>query len=265
VPTPLDTTKGETFETKYPRTAFENNAPVSGLSTDYTEPYADGYDGEDAEYQAMEDSVTKYQGFYVGRYEAGCETERTSDNKTTVQKVLVQQGKNVYNYVPWGNEMNDTGIVTGKTGDNEEYNGVTGAVELSKNFAIKNGYTGVTSTLIYGIQWDMMLRFVADDDHNVNDSSNWGNYNNSTGDAAVNSGLVQTTGKNEAWKAKNIYDIAGNVWEWTMEAYQSSARILRGGCYVNDGSILSAAYHAGSNEVVVSSRSGGFRVALYVK
>ena len=30
---------------------------------------------------------------------------------------------------------------------------------------------------------------------------------------------------------KNIYDLAGNVYEWTMESYDASSRIPRGGDY----------------------------------
>ena len=223
--------EGETFESKYPRTEFSNNAPSSGLDISvYTEPYADGYE-EDTEYQAMIESVTEHGGFYVGRYEAGCTTQRTEENKTTKQDVVVKKGAYVYNYVPWGSSMSNTGA----------YQGVTGAVELSKNFATANGYdtNEVTSTLIYGIQWDMMLRYVADEEHNVNDSSSWGNYSNSTGAAAENSGssnMNYTTGRNEAWQAKNIYDIAGNMTEWTMEAYRTFYRVYRGGDCIYDGS-----------------------------
>ena len=233
---------GVTFESKYPRTEFANNAPTTGLSSRYTEPYASGYEGENEEYQEMIDSVTEHGGFYVGRYEAGCTTQRTSSNKTTKQDVVVKKGAYVYNYVPWGNAMNDTGITEGH---GTSYDGVTGAVELSKNFATQNDYytNEVTSTLIYGIQWDMMLRYVADEAHNVNNSRSWGNYKNSTGDAATNSGssnMNYTTGRNEAWQAKNIYDIAGNVYEWTMEAYNTNYRVYRGGYYNSNGSITPA-------------------------
>ena len=254
--------EGKTFATKYPRTKFANNAPTTGLSSSYTEPYANGYEGENEEYQEMIDSVTEHGGFYVGRYEAGCTTQRTSSNKTTKQDVVVKKGAYVYNYVPWGNAMNDTGITTEHGTD---YDGITGAVELSKNFATQNGYdtNQVTSTLIYGIQWDMMLRYVSEE-KSVNDSNSWGNYDDSTGDAAINSGLSNmnyTTGRNEAWKAKNIYDIAGNVYEWTMEAYYTDNRVDRGGYCNNPGSLNSASYRYGDNPYY-SSDNTSFRPAL---
>ena len=261
---------GVTFESKYPRTEFADNVPITGLSANYTEPYANGYEGEYKEYQEMIQSVTEYGGFYVGRYEAGCNIQRTDDNKTTAQTVVVKKGVYVYNYVPWGNEPNDIGITTGH-GTN--WDGITGAVKLSKNFATENDYdtNQVTSTLIYGIQWDMMLRYIADENHNVNNSSNWGNYNNSTGAAAINCGPINmnfTTGRNEAWKAKNIYDIAGNEEEWTMETIGSGiyigAKIPRGGYFNHEYSTHPASFR-GDAGAYLSNSNISFRIALYIK
>ena len=45
----------------------------------------------------------------------------------------------------------------------------------------------------------------------------------------------QTTGRNESWKTNNIYDLAGNCWEWTQEAYDTYGRAGRGGSYGYDG------------------------------
>ncbi len=262
---PVELEEGERFESRYPRTAFKNNEPTSGLSTSFTEPYASGYESEQEEYQAMVDSVTEHKGFYVGRYEAGCATPRTEENKKTSQDVVVKKGAYVYNYVPWGNEMNDTGTTEGHE---EIYNGVTGAVELAKNFDTANGYdtNEVTSTLIYGIQWDMMLRYVADEEHNVNDSKSWGNYSNSTGDAATNSGSLNmnyTTGRNEAWKAKNIYDIAGNVVEWTMDSHDTYNRVYRAGACSDTGNNRPASDRHGSLPYYFNDNIC-FRIALHL-
>ena len=55
------------------------------------EPYANGYVTEASEYEAMRDSVLKYDGFYVGRYEAGSTTERTESSGIT-DDVVIKQG-----------------------------------------------------------------------------------------------------------------------------------------------------------------------------
>ena len=118
------------------------------LSTTYTEenceePYTDGYATEQDEYNSMKTSVLKYNGFYVGRYEAGIEskTKRVKDSGIE-DAVVIKSGKNVYNYIGWSNS-NDMTVESG------------GAVQKSKEFAKENGYTSVTSTLIYGIQSDV--------------------------------------------------------------------------------------------------------------
>ena len=57
----------------------------------------------------------------------------------------------------------------------------------------------------------------------IQDSTEMGNY----------SGTLKTTGQ---YAIKNIYDLAGNAWEWTMEKYSLHTRVLRGGNYDYNGS-----------------------------
>ena len=45
------------------------------------------------------------------------------------------------------------------------------------------------------------------------------------------------TGSSDYTKANNIYDLAGNVYDWTMEAVSANGRGLRGGNYDFDGAI----------------------------
>lgn len=74
-----------------------------------------------------------------------------------------------------------------------------------------------------------LVRSGAKTEEEVNtDSRSWGNYSDSTGEATTNSGTKQNTGSSEAWKANNIYDLAGNCYEWTQEAYDANSRIERG-------------------------------------
>ena len=236
------------------------------LSSSYTEPYASGYsDGkgteEKAEYDKMMLSVEKNKGFYIARFEAGDGEATAQRTKVTAAHTVVsKKDAYVYNYVPWGKSMSDTSSQTKNSVAN-----VAGAVELSKN--MYKDSTSVVSTLCYGVQWDAAMNFVSDAEHNIKDSRSWGNYSNSEGDAATNSGssnMNYTTGRNEAWKAKNIYDLAGNVYEWTMESLSSGCRVSRGGYYGDDGSD----YPASSRNSLIPADAGsylGFRATLYIQ
>ena len=53
-------------------------------------------------------------------------------------------------------------------------------------------------------------------------------------------GSKQVTGFSEYWKANNIYDLAGNCYEWTQEASNTSRRAVRGGGCSYDGSSFTA-------------------------
>ena len=113
--------------------AEEKNVEIDGTETGVAESSTTVQEAVD-----MYASVKRNEGFYIGRYEAGTTDKRTS-GAGTEDSVLVQEGKNVYNYVGWSNN-NDMSIDTG------------GAVQLARNFAGENGYKTVTSTLCYGMQ-----------------------------------------------------------------------------------------------------------------
>ena len=259
---------------KFVRGEAEETSPGSGIYkmtgsiwSGYTEPYASGYsDGkgteEKAEYDKMMLSVKNNKGFYIARFEAGDGEATAARTKvTTAHTVVSKKNAYVYNYVPWGKSMSDTSAQTKNNVAN-----VAGAVELSKN--MYKDSTSVVSTLCYGVQWDAVMNFVSDATHNIKDSRSWGNYNNSTGAAATNSGgsnMNYTTGRNEAWKAKNIYDLAGNVNEWTMESYSSYNRGSRGGHYYNKGAAYSAASNRYNTYPEGAVNNIGFRATLYIQ
>ena len=152
-----------------------------------------------SEYETTYASIQKYQGFYVGRYELTGSTATP-----TVQKgQAVLTGQNWYQLY-----------------------------KACRNVVAAGTENGAQSTMIYGNQWDEVLDWLVDTGMSSTDvytnSSSWGNYSDSTGAATTNSGTKQTSGKNEAWKANNIYDLAGNCWEWTQEASSTNYRFARG-------------------------------------
>ena len=229
-------------------TGYYNGEYDEGAINACAEPYVTAeYTTEKEEYDSMKASVTKYSGFYVGRYEAGVEGTRTSG---IADAVVIKQGKNVYNYIGWSNS-DDMTVQTG------------GAVQKSKEFEGEKGYSSVTSTLIYGVQWDAIMQWIdpayrtgsCESNSFVRDSSGKGWYGQSA---------PTTTGSNASYAVKNMYDLGGNVAEWTMEAGGTSDRVFRGGGYSSSG----LEYPASSRYVGYPSLSHayyGFRLVLYLK
>lgn len=83
-----------------------------------------------------------------------------------------------------------------------------------------------------------------------------------------NEGELLTTGASSTTEKYHIFDIAGNLWEWTEEdAHYSTTeqyRVSRGGSYIYDSDEYTACYHA-CDSASYTSNSIGFRVVLYMK
>ena len=240
----------------FKRTDWRKNAPAETISEIYKEPE----ENEEEAYQKMYYKVKKYGGFYIGRYETGdasSEGERTAVRNS--DDVAIKKYLNAYNYVPF----KQTTI---------EGRDITGAELIAKNFGIKNNYGGVVTSVVYGVQWDAMLRFIVSDTYNVNDSVNWGNYSSS--EFSFKDGFrnelkkekdevrLIRTGASEVTKAKNIYDVAGNLYEWTMENSGNGIRVVRGGCYVIKLAQLAAARYAYKD--TTANNAIGFRISFYI-
>ena len=179
--------------------------------------------------------VKKYGGFYIGRYEAGIpEGDTSPSNKTGIP--VSKKGEIVWSGINYTN------------------------AKANAEKMINNEY--VQTGLLTGKAWDTVCHWIKSDDE-LKDSRTYGNYNNSLAPANENSGTRRTAGFNENWKVKNIYDLAGNVWEWTSEAY-SSLFINRGGSYNVVGSVNPVSYRNYSN---ASNQNDylGFRSRLYIK
>lgn len=209
------------------------------------------------EAQKMYTSVQKNNGFYIGRYETG---------KDTNENVVIQKGANVYNNVTWSKNgsMNEEDEVSG-TEENSD-----GAIELARNFDTGNGYTSVNSTLIYGVQWDAVMKWMeeirnsnADGIPYIQNSTGMGWYNNnySSGNPNHQTGIDVDSKSN---CINNIYDLAGNVLEWTMESLNTNNRVYRGGGYGSTGYAIPASARVGKSPSYGYTNTG-FRVTLYIK
>ena len=221
--------------------------------------YAEG-NGADtmAPYRAMRASVEQWKGFYIARYEAGTTIARVENGTNSVSDTVYSK-KLIYpyNFINWTNAKT---LSEGMYSDSEH---------------------GVTSTLCYGVQWDSTMRFIKDI-KNVSNSTTWGNYYNNEFDyegkyyseassrwltaettkkSAETSMLLQTGACAEN-QAKNIYDLAGNVRELTMEQNRTYY-VWRSGTYSSNGNVNPASCRSICDKNL-SYKDLGFRVALYV-
>ena len=134
--------------------------------------------------------------------------------------------------------------------------------ELYKNCTTLASGTKVKTRMIWGLQWDATCNWLASSGFNIIDSTSWGNYRNNTADGH---GSEQNTGYSESWKANNIYDFAGNCYEFTQEANNADYRAIRGGVYGGDGSSSSPASSRISLDLPTFTDIGiGSRPTLYL-
>ena len=251
---PVDDIEGFVRQAGY----FDGELQSWWSTTEFSEPYSEGdYVAEVEEYNAMKNSVEEHKGFYIGRYEAGSKTQRqyyysAEENGTT--EMVVKKGTYVYNNVGWGQSMTSTtGDIMQEVWEESvlvQKSHGKGAVQLSKEMYEES--RSVVSHLIYGVEWDAALRFIDPSftGYAKDRDSNKGNYN----------GNLQSTGY---YAEKNIYDMGGNAWEWTMESVPPAFRAHRGGCS-NDG----VNYTASSREISTPEYTNGgigFRVSLHIK
>ena len=244
------------------------------------------------DYQNMLKSVYTNGGFWLGRYEAGLEGDTPRISSTAISasdKAVIKPNVYPYNYVKR---------------------------DEAQTLAQKMDYGDCKGSLIFGIQWDLALKYIeektvetveeANKDKVRTDikrkltskSTTIGNYRNSafilnrgkfaqynalskwynfnseekptlvTGSnkkeqSLYENGILLTTGATEATSLQNIYDIAGNVWEWTLEFCNTSSPCIgRGGSCIYDGWSIPAKNRIDFN---IGNFYGdiGFRVGLW--
>ena len=264
-----------TTETSYKDEWYEdtNNTADWYTSKQYT-----------AQKQKMLKSVYQNGGFWLSRYEAGLTEENNRTSSTPAPTIAPQSKENLVPYT-WVTR--------------------TEAKKLAEMVTYTKGETTYTGSLMFGVQWDLVLKFIevklSETDTTIvsklnsdskdignyydatftinrgkytNDCTTWYNYTDKlegvvsgsvkSAQSSSSNAILLTTGAVNRNSLINIYDIAGNVWEWTLEYTSNSSNpcALRGGCYYTTGSYSPASYRDG-NCTTHSGNGVVFRLSLY--
>ena len=221
----------------------------SADSTSYREPanLSSSYDSKSKnsswtstlyqeEYNKMIKSVSQYGGFYVGRYEMSLNSEtKNAESKygatsATAESTSAKQWYGLYN--------------------------------KAKTYAPENASQKVVSSMIWGSQYDAMLKWMKGNKINVTSSSptdlSIGNTSRNTTRVTGGANNGQTVSKD---KLSNIYDLLGNSLEWTQETNNTYYRVIRGGYY---NSSLAPSYRSYDCPTDTLSYDGS-RFTLYIK
>ena len=249
--------------------------------TSYKDEYYSGVGLTSDEYTNLKKTMLKsvYQngGFYIGKYETGIENAPKTDgdeNTAPTEIPVIKQNAYPYNYVTCSQ-----------------------AQTLANNMESGNH----TSSLMFGVQWDLVLKYLETKGTSQvdlkTDSTSWGNYynnawniTNSNSKYAIyddkldnfdwTSGaygikdsdtmVLLSTGASDDFSKQGIYDLAGNVIEFTLEhanlisrAMSESPCAIRGGDYNYNGFFNPAAANRFKRPTFYFDINLGFRVVLY--
>ena len=247
---------------------YTNDYRKSGYEDTYSSDAATGLTSEQYTQlkQKMLKSVYQNGGFYIGKYETGTETARTSGDASTAptETPVIKQNVYPYNYV---------------------------TSRQAQTLASNMEHGDRTTSLMFGVQWDLTLKYLETKGTSQADlktnSTSWGNYYNNawnitnanlkyaTNDSGwtnateksktSNESILLSTGADESFCKMGIYDLAGNVVEWTLE-YTSDTYCPcanRGGGYFYKGSGRPASSRYRYNTADTCDSYLGFRCVLY--
>ena len=229
--------------------------PVATIA-DYKRTWYTGYDSFSDYSEALPEdektSVERYKGFYIGRYEAGdkenteAKTLRSSNDVT--KTVTIKANQAPYNYVTR-----------------------TQAISLAEGFKKQQGYKAKTK-LVSSYAWDTTIAFMQKVNSDYGSSSEEGNYKDTTFSYTDITGARQTKAKNsnvlvptgQTTPVCNIYDMGGNVFEWTTESCSNTdyPYARRGGFYYYIFANIPAGFRDdGSDD---ADDGDGFRLTLFM-
>ena len=299
---PCSGTAGRTYEKKNGLAAtWKNN--YSGYQYCYTN-YTDWEDNG-----GNTTSVDTYGGFYIARYEAGLPQNSALWERKNNATYGWTNGE-LAGSLSGDRNTNILGMKPVSKKNNASWNRISQENALDVSSKMYEDSTSVTSSLVDSYAWDTVVEWIKSRGESVTNSTSYGNYVNSTfslsnvlyavhklnyanwswteyaskyilGDLEITSRSQSgeqtlyelATGTTTETKRNNIYDMAGNMWEWTTETgkYGNSAStttwaVLRGGSFIYYGSNYPVSYrHGGVEATWGGDINVGFRVVLYIQ
>ena len=229
-----------TLNTDFKRNDFWTSFYTNVLSESKWYGYWDDINNE--KYINMKESVEIYSGFYISRYEVS----KDNWNNPKSKKVTQESSDNIWVQI----SPQDITI-------------------LCENIYKDNDT--VQWFFPRGVNYDTVFQWLIDTNDKSEsdimiDSSSWGNYTNSS---FTNGIRYWTAGMWEETKANNIYDLAGNYWEWTQERYWNDNYVMRGGGYnIMWMACNGDSYPASLRDPLPWNNhhpNVGFRIGLYIK
>ena len=221
--------------------------------TDFGKQYGNYSDYSETMPSDEEASVNAWGGYYIGRFEAGdkesteAKTMRTSGTSQT-NTITIKKDQAPYNYITFANLKS-----------------------LAEGMDTAQGYTTATTKLVSSYAWDTAISYMQIKNSDYGTNSLEGNYLNTTFDYTDITGASQTKNNNldtliptgQTTAVSNIYDMGGNLWEYTTGSSSNGIYpcVGRGGAYDNYYDIYPAGYR--TYDEGSADRYTGFRVTLY--
>ena len=246
------------------------------------------YEEYNTTYQKMLSSIYTNGGFWISRYEIGDST--ATNNQYTPRTInseinglaVSKQNQIPYNWVTCAQAQT---LANGMSTDSNKTSSLLFGIQWDLTckflqekgglslFEIKSGDD--VGSINWGNYTNSSIK-LSRGRYNIkpwNSTSEWKSYNINTENyvsnlqTSENEKYLQllTTGASENTKKMNIYDLAGNEWEWTLEHVTSNTSkpcAVRGGCFNN------YAFHdpAAMRQLYMTTNSGyfiSFRSSLY--
>lgn len=213
-------------------------------------------------------NLLKYQGFYISRFEAGLPNEIAEDTKEFSKdsndvegKPISKQGQIPWNFIDW-----NTANINAKQMYNTDY---------------------IQSGLIAFNQWNFVIDWLSEENTDIFNNNSYGNYSDSTfyfsglysdnygktykyteNLKKQNKNIILSTGISDEHCINNIYDLSGNLAEYTDVIYSTDKNgninkfySVMGGYYDN-----TSEYSISTTMSISSANSiQGFRIVLYFK